>query len=71
MIDAIAKVVLSCFISQKQSSSILYLRCFTATTNNKGEVVDIFKVSACVVHFIQILYMVPQSYKGIADCVRK
>ncbi len=43
-IDAIANVVLLWFISQKQSSSILYLRCFTASANNIGEIPDIFKV---------------------------
>ena len=42
-IAAIDKVVFLWFISQKLSSIILYLRCFTATANNIGEFVDIFK----------------------------
>ncbi len=42
-IVAIDKVVFLWFISQKLSSIILYLRCFTATANNIEEFVDIFK----------------------------
>ena len=42
-IVAIDKVTLW-FISQGLSSTLLYLRCFTASANNLGEIVDIFKL---------------------------
>ena len=43
-IAAIAKVVFLRFISQRLSSIIVYLNCFTTTANNTVEIVDIFKL---------------------------
>jgi hypothetical protein len=41
MIDAIVRVVLLRFIYQTLSSSNLFLKFFTGTVNNVGEIVDI------------------------------